>query len=70
MTITEDGYTCVENGMLMTAIELKFSNLARRAFDIAAQLSAEDTTPGSRPARLSFAPAAFVPGQSTAPPPT
>ena len=52
------------------AYDFVTGDAARRAFDIAAQLSAEDIKPGSRPARLSFAPAVLVPGQSTAPPPS
>ena len=55
-------------GMRITTVDMKLSNLASRAFDVAAELAAERAEPGSRPPRLVQVPALLVPGQSTAPP--
>ncbi len=67
VTIARNGFEQVENGMRITAVEVRLSNLVSRAFDVAAELAAEGTTAARTP-RLIFAPALLSPGQSTAPP--
>ena len=71
VTVSPDGQEPQINGIRMTRVTLKVSNLASRTLDAAAALAAERAGPGpaSRQPKLALAPSLLIPGQSTAPPP-